>query len=200
MTKLDWKSVRRALSPGQTEETVPYTEHEYLEKWAQEVYDKFGEGGVAIEIGSYYGASTVLLAQFFTVIAFDLWYPLESYQFDYAGDTFPEFVQNMNKFSLLETGRVVPILGISNQLDLFPADNAKLCFIDGDHDYEPVKNDIRQCDKHLTAGGYMVLHDYPRAGGVKDAVDEFLRDNDNYAKIGSVGDGIIALLKKGLVS
>jgi hypothetical protein len=195
MMKLDWKSVRRALSPGQTEETVPYTEHEALEKWAQEIYDKFGEDSVAVEIGSYYGASTVLLAQFFTVIAFDLWFPLEKYHLDFAGETFPEFIKNLKSFNLLENDRVIPILGTSSMLKLFPPANTKLCFIDGDHAYKGAKDDIIQCDKHLIAGGYMVMHDHPRAEGVARAVSEFMKDNPNYTKIEQVGDGIVVLLK-----
>lgn len=34
-----------------------------------------------------------------------------------------------------------------------------LIFIDGQHDYEAVLNDLRQAIKHLAPGGYMLIHD-----------------------------------------
>jgi len=52
------------------------------------------------------------------------------------------------------------------------------CFIDGDHRYEAVKEDIIAWTPKLRKGGILSGHDYdyPHFGGVTLAVDELLTD------------------------
>jgi len=54
-----------------------------------------------------------------------------------------------------------------------------LAFIDGDHSYKAVKQDIRQIADAIRVGGILAFHDYYdfRNIGVKKAVDEMWNDN-----------------------
>jgi hypothetical protein len=194
MIKHDWKQVKRALSPGQKSEEVPFTEHEFIEQYAKKAYEQFGEGKLAVEVGAYCGSSTAIIAQFFKVVTIDLWYPLENYSDATIGDNFPNFMNTWKKFNL--RGRVFPLLGSTNVLKeiLTSSLHASFCFIDGDHSYEGTMSDLLFCNTHLVPNGYMVVHDYPRADTITRAVDEFAKDH-HYTVLEVCGDGVIALQK-----
>jgi hypothetical protein len=193
MITYDWRQVQRALSPDQRSEDIPFTEHEFIEQCARDAFFYFGEDRFAIEVGSYQGASTVILAQFFKVVAIDLWYPLEDYRDETIGDNFPNFIGNYKKFNL--KGRVFPMLGSTGTLKILLKNlDAVFCFVDGDHSYEGTREDLLFCHNNLITGGYLVAHDYPRADTVKRAVDEFAGDY-RYVKQEVCGDGVIALRK-----
>jgi hypothetical protein len=49
-------------------------------------------------------------------------------------------------------------------------------FIDGDHDYEQVIEDIRNAAKIISPGGLLCGHDYKNMPGVTLAVDEFAKE------------------------
>ncbi len=49
-----------------------------------------------------------------------------------------------------------------------------LVYIDGDHDYEPVKADIRATYELVPSWGWIGGHDYGSCPGVQQAVDELL--------------------------
>lgn len=59
-------------------------------------------------------------------------------------------------------------------------DSLDLVFIDGNHDYESVKEDIQLQIPKLKSGGLLAGHDYHLeedcSPGVKRAVDELLKD------------------------
>jgi hypothetical protein len=197
MQKYDWRQVPRALSPGQKSEDVPFTEHEFIEKWAKKASEEFGEDTLAIEIGAYCGCSTAIIAQFFRVISIDMWYPLEDYEDATIGNNFANFMDTYHKFKL--KGRVIPVLGSTTFIKgSFSKMDARFCFIDGDHSYEGTRSDLMFCNVHLIPTGYLVVHDYPRAGTIKKAVDEFVKEY-HYTVQEVCGDGVIALRKgKGL--
>jgi hypothetical protein len=48
-----------------------------------------------------------------------------------------------------------------------------MVFIDGDHRYESVREDIKDWWPHVKPGGVICGHDYPNFDGVKRAVDEW---------------------------
>jgi len=106
-------------------------------------------------------------------------------------------METYRKFNL--KGRVIPVLGSTTyMMDVFSNMDAKFCFIDGDHSYEGTRSDLVFCGRHLTRKGYMVVHDYPRAGTVKRAVDEFIKDHC-YTLLEVCGDGVVALQKGNLL-
>lgn len=51
---------------------------------------------------------------------------------------------------------------------------ADIVFIDGNHSYETVSNDLKGCAPCVKSGGFIFMHDY-FTQGVKQAVDKFLK-------------------------
>src|SRR3954463_11686310 len=49
-----------------------------------------------------------------------------------------------------------------------------MAYIDGDHDYEPVKADIRAVYELVAPYGWLAGHDYGSCPGVQQAVDELI--------------------------
>lgn len=191
----DWRSVLRALSPGQKSEDIPFTEHEFIEKWAQKASEEFGEDRIALEIGAYNGCSTAIIAQFFErVITIDMWYPLEDFRDKTIGDNFPNFMKTYKKFDF--KGRVVPILGSTTFLQyvLSPI-GVCFCFVDADHSYGGAMSDFKFASKHLDPTGYLLVHDYPRAETVKNAVKDFCVSY-NFEVLEICGDGVVVLRRR----
>ena len=64
----------------------------------------------------------------------------------------------------------------------FPKENKlKLVFLDGDHGYESVKQDIKNIEKHLVKGGYLCFDDaFSFYKGVDKAITECIIDSDKY--------------------
>lgn len=196
MIKLDWRSVLRALSPGQKSEDIPFTEHEFIEKWAKKASEEFGENNIALEIGAFNGCSTAIITQFFDrLITIDMWYPLEDYRDATIGDNFPNFMKTYKKFNF--KGRVVPMLGSTTFLQYYISYlNARFCFVDGDHSYHGTMSDLRFCARQMSdQGSYLLVHDYPRAETVTNAVKDFCV-SENYQVLEICGDGVVALGKR----
>jgi hypothetical protein len=82
--------------------------------------------------------------------------------------------------SEIDAGRVVVHRGFSNDVGLnLPAEHLDWVYIDGDHTYDVVKRDLELFFEKTKPGGYLIGDDYHDggwwAGGVKKAVDEFVR-------------------------
>ena len=73
------------------------------------------------------------------------------------------------------------IKGNSNKL-LKTVDMSKIdyVFLDGGHDYETVKNDLKSCEEVLNRNGTILCDDYnlSYAPGVKKAIDEYVKNNN----------------------
>lgn len=86
-------------------------------------------------------------------------------------------MENIDYAGLADVVR--PIKKLSSQaVQDVPSPIAAL-FIDGDHSYESVKQDINNYYPKISDGGYLAFHDYGRFGVTK-AVDEFLKSNNNF--------------------
>lgn len=121
-----------------------------------------------LEIGSFVGISTeVFLLHCQRVVAVDCWS---------AGDIKQEFDRRVAPYSHLTVlwGSSPDILG-----KLKPR-SFDLCYIDADHSYEAVKEDIRACKELVRLGGYIGGHDYDwhDTPGVKPAVHDVLGKPD----------------------
>ncbi len=146
----DWRSV----------EAYNYlNEQEMLEKWARLVWERGGEQ--AIEIGCYKGACSILLSQFFCVEAIDLFGdPTPGRHRENIGKvSLLDLVDNLQKHNCLD--RVFPTVGTSSRLKNAPF-TFDFAFIDGDHDYEAVKNDFINIEPCMVGSGMIVFHDYKR--------------------------------------
>ena len=116
-------------------------------------------GALALEIGSYLGASTCYLAAGLAQIGghlfcIDTWY--NETMPDGVRDTFADFQKNTRGIH----SHITPVRKKSSELHL--ADirvPLHLIFIDGDHSYAAVKSDFRQVRNWLAQDGIIVFHD-----------------------------------------
>lgn len=86
----------------------------------------------------------------------------------------PAFLFNLDDH--IKVGRVIPVRMFSQGFNLdIPVD---MVFLDGDHRYKAVVKDIKKALSLLCEGGLICGHDYehPTWPGVKQAVDELLKD------------------------
>ena len=98
------------------------------------------------------------------------------------GECEAEFI-HLRKAGLDET-HVIRVLGESQKIDPTPYAPIDMIFIDGDHRYEPVKQDIAVWTPFVRKGGIVAFHDYipepipPHIRGrVVHAVDEWINAN-----------------------
>jgi SAM-dependent methyltransferase len=206
MQIIDWRSVESMSEDHELEK---------FESWAKDKYDTKQRELRILEIGSFKGKTTAILAQFGIVYAVDLWGNVDQgdkcYN-DIGQHHYISFIQNMIRLKLID--RVFPITSTSVFLDTLPNLELDVIFIDAGHFYEDVKKDIGMSFKHLVDDGIMIFHDYKRPGfgyppydpnhphhgphdpwwGVVKAVDEFIslgefEIQEHYA-------GIVCLRKK----
>lgn len=129
-----------------------------------------------VEVGSYYGRSARCILDNFDGVLYciDPWNgPLLNNSEKVIGGVnqyvYERFLENMNGH--FHSGRVIPFRGVLNDFEI--PGRIDMIFIDGDHRYEAVKNDINLALGMVRAGGIISGHDYcPEWSGVKRAVDE----------------------------
>lgn len=180
MINLPWKDI-----PGCA--ISPLSEEEHMEQWVKAKHEEEQKDLYVLEIGSYHGRSTTMLAQFGEVIAIDLHANVDVGLRDYQNigqHHYQAFIQNMIRLELIE--RVHIVTSTSKCLERMPFMNFDIIYIDASHIYEDVKLDIERSNRHLSSKGLMMFDDYKRPGfgpnygtndpweGVARAVDEFI--------------------------
>lgn len=170
-------------------ETVPgyFTarEGELLLEAAQQALRRVTPPAQIVEVGSYQGRSTVVLAHVarahgegVCVYAVD---PhtgeMELAQVSPGSarplNTFDAFVSNVTRFGLGE--QVVPVRQYSFEVDW--AQPIAFLFIDGLHDQRNVSRDFEHFFPHLANGGLVAFHDYESGWpGVRVVVDRLIAD------------------------
>ena len=176
MIPLDWQNVRPIISSQE--------EYEWFDHIASDHYSNLGRDLLSLEIGSYCGQTSVLLAQYGPVFAIDLWGDVHNglgHMSNIGQVNFVPFIQNIIRYDLVE--RVFPIVSTSAVLDKLPQMAFDIIYVDAAHYYEPAKLDIDRSKRHLAPNGLLVCHDYKRPGdaahiGVNRAVDEFLESGE----------------------
>lgn len=128
-----------------------------------------------LEIGSYLGASAAVLAAAAQtrggyVFCVDTWH--NDAMSEGGRDTYGEFLQNTKPYS----NWITPLRGQSTEIATTFAQTIDLLFIDGDHSYDGVIADLRCWLPKLRSGGWLVMHDWGWAEGVKRAVQEVVID------------------------
>jgi predicted O-methyltransferase YrrM len=83
-------------------------------------------------------------------------------------DTYGEFLQNTKPYS----NWITPLRGQSSEIAASFTQPTDLLFIDGDHSYDGVMADLHCWLPKLRDGGWLVMHDWGWAEGVKRAVQE----------------------------
>jgi predicted O-methyltransferase YrrM len=134
--------------------------------------------GTFLEIGSYLGASAVILAEALRrkssqgrrgrVLCIDTWN--NDAMSEGARDTWGEFEQNTAKWKEY----IVPINGRSSDVAVPSEEQFDLLFIDGDHSYPAVKADVNRFAPRVRQGGRIVFHDQDRSS-VATVVGEVLQ-------------------------
>lgn len=133
-------------------------------------------GFVACEVGSYFGASTCLLAAAASfrqghVHAVDTW-KNDSMQQEPIEDTWERFVRNTARYDLWITAH----RGLAHEMkDGVPEIN--LLFIDGDHSYEGTLAHLSDYAPKIISGGFVAMHDFP-VETVEAACRDYFKDRE----------------------
>ena len=141
-----------------------------------ELAKKNHSAGWVVELGSYYGKSTICLAQGARdarkqkVLAVD--------RFTGGADIGPEtnfyhrFIKNVNEFDLQDW--VVAVKGDTAEKARIWRVPIRLLFIDASHDYSSVRRDFKAWQEYLIDGGVIVFHDSVDRPGVHMLVRELI--------------------------
>lgn len=130
-------------------------------------------GGTAVEIGSYLGASSLCIARSFPgaecrLFCVDTWTNLG--MTEGPRDTFAEFLRNTeglrSSIQPLRMDSVAAARDFARPVDFI--------FIDGDHSFEGCRRDILAWLPTLRDGAIVALHDFAWADGVREAVRDFI--------------------------
>jgi hypothetical protein len=175
--KIDYWSL---YSPGK-EDNVK--EFELFERYLKRAFDH-NPNSVAVEVGSFHGFSTACAAQYYPVIAMDLWSVDDLSTHPGAGEfgrghseSWKAFQKNMENLGL--NGRVFPVCSTTEFLDYIPNLNAEIAFIDGCHESPFPYEDAKRISRHITQSGFMVFHD-----AMRGYVEEFETDMNLEDSIG----------------
>ena len=107
--------------------------------------------------------------------------PIKNFYFNYIKKQNPYSLEAVNDLLKKFKDNASLIKGNSNTI-LKKIDMSKIdyVFLDGGHDYQTVKNDLNCCREVIVNGGTVLCDDYDLsyAPGVKDAIDEFISENN----------------------
>lgn len=135
-----------------------------------------------VEIGVWQGKNASVLRQLFPaahLYLIDPWQPVEAYflnggaisqsarEYEGSYQQVKKLFENDEKVSILRMPSTAGAQKVPDGMDLV--------FIDGDHSYDYVKEDITTWQKKVRKGGLLCGHDYsPKFPGVMRAVNECL--------------------------
>lgn len=152
---------------------------------AQLLYTLAGSAGLPgciVEIGSYQGKSTIMLASAAKecgrkVYAIDPHMEFDNGVDHYGAQDRAAFLDNVVRSGLSAT--IVPVGLPSDVVAQGWQERIGLLFIDGAHEYEAVKTDIENWVHHVGSGGYIAFHDTGHES-VSRALNEFLDNHPSY--------------------
>lgn len=130
-------------------------------------------GGIIVEIGSYLGASSIVMAK---ANRHGVIYCIDTWQNDAMSegswDTMSTFFHNTRHCK-----NIVPIRMWSTEAADKTPQEVDMIFIDGDHSYEGVKKDIDLYFPKIKSGGIIAMHDIGWAEGVNRVIKEDIMPN-----------------------
>lgn len=138
--------------------------------------------GCIVEIGSYQGKSTIMLASAAKehhrkVYAIDPHAEFDNGVDHYGASDRVKFLDNVVRSGFADT--IIPVGLPSGVVAPGWVERIGLLFIDGAHEYEAVKADIEHWVHHVASGGYIAFHDTGHAT-VSRALNEFLDNHPGY--------------------
>lgn len=140
-----------------------------------ELLQKYAKDKTALEVGSYMGKSSVCIAEVAkSLVCVDTFKGIEGEKQSQVDQetTYQYFINNTKDYqNKITTYKMTSDEYFSKCTDLFD-----LIFLDGWHQYDQTKKDIKNSLNHLNQDGIIACHDYfhPLWPGVKQAVDELL--------------------------
>lgn len=156
--------------------------------------------GAIVEIGSWKGKSTVVIASGLAVEnnqkvhAIDPFTGSNEHKTKSGRDakTFKEFKSNIKKAGL--TVKVIPVVKTSSVAVKSWKTPIEFLFIDGAHEYEFVKEDFKKWEPHVIEGGVIAIHDttatmvqgMPGWPGPRKTVWEDMITSDKFRHVGRV--------------
>jgi predicted O-methyltransferase YrrM len=149
--------------------------------------------GIIVEIGSWEGRSTCVLANAIRprpVIAVDTWHgsPGEiSAELAAKRDVFGQFITNVK---VLTGGNVCPVRKGWREFVPTISDPVALCFIDAEHTYTEVRDNIAAILPLMAPGG-IICGDDAGHPPVRQAVLEMLHPNDDVLVLGNVWSFVV---------
>lgn len=157
--------------------------------------------GALVEIGSWKGKSTVVIAAGSKAAGREKVYAIDPHKGgpDQEGlgykniDTEGEFRKNIKTAGIEDY--VVPLVMKSSDAVQKWQDPIRLLWIDGDHDYGAVKNDFLIWEPYVIDGGVIALHDTYAWEGPRKVVEEHLLISNRFTILGFV-DTITAVKKR----
>ena len=127
-----------------------------------------------VEIGAYLGASACFLAAAAREIDGKL-FCVDTWQNDAMSegtrDTYADFLHNTRMYARW----ITPLRGDSTTLAPSFNHQIDLLFIDADHSYQAVKADLAAWAPKVRSGGWVVMHDWGWAEGVRQATEEMIK-------------------------
>lgn len=137
------------------------------------VREAIGKNLLVVEIGSAIGESAYIFAGHFArVVCIDLW-PEERQSFELRSGAAEQLFDRM---AATMNGTIIKRKGASLDLAKTWQEQIDLLYIDGAHDYQSVKADIKAWGRCVRVGGFICGHDFedPVYPGVAEAVLELL--------------------------
>lgn len=163
---------------------------------ADQVLRAFPPTHALVEVGSYCGRSTVVLASAVAAIAPRARvHAIDPHEGEVGGVdvgiettplTFERFLENLAQAGV--STYVVPVRRRSYEVDWI--NPIALLLIDGLHDYENCARDFRHFEPWLARGGCVAFHDYQSRPGVTAFVDELER-SDAYDRVKRAGTMVV---------
>lgn len=98
------------------------------------------------------------------------------------GDSYLTFTENIKARGLEDT--IVPVIGFSSTIMKTWKNSLRFIFIDGNHEYEYVRDDSLW-RRFLVKAGIIAFHDYTHRA-VRKAITEEMSNDPNFKTIGSV--------------
>jgi methyltransferase family protein len=145
-----------------------------------------GENGLVVEIGAYWGRTTVFMARALsamgrtaTILSID---PFERVSADPLNPqgSFPNYLKQVRSAGFEDV--CVPMVAYSQHAAPAVPDRIGVLVVDGDHAYESVRRDLALYAPKVLPGGLIFMDDYaPVYAGVQKATDEFFDGNGEFA-------------------
>jgi len=151
---------------------VGLNEGELLFKIAKSLKDN----SVIVEIGSFLGKSSCFIAEGIgskncKLFSIDTWYN-DCMEENRGKDVFPNFLENTKPYN----DKIKPLRGYSHEVRKTWPEERQIDFlwVDGDHSYRGVKQDIEDWVPLVKKNSIICFHDYRDEPDVKKAVDELV--------------------------